>query len=87
MEYKIEFRKRAKEEFEHFEKHDKKIFLKILQLLEDIKLHPYSGLGKPEALRNTLSGYWSRRITKEHRLVYRIKDNIIIVISSCRFHY
>jgi toxin YoeB len=87
MGYKIEFRKRAKEEFEYFVKHDKVILNKILKLIEDIKLHPHTGLGKPEALKNNLSGHWSRRITKEHRLVYKIDGDTIVIVASCRFHY
>jgi toxin YoeB len=59
---------------------------RISNLLKDIKEHPFSGIGKPEPLRYNLSGFWSRRITSEHRLVYRVENEIIVVIS-CRFHY
>ena len=87
MDYKLHWENRALKEFEHFLKHDKKIAQKIATLLDDIKLHPHSGIGKPEPLRNNLSGHWSRRITKEHRLVYKVEGNTIIIIASCRFHY
>ena len=59
---------------------------KIAQLIANIKIHPYSGLGKPEPLKHNLSGAWSRRINKEHRLVYEI-DNDRILILSARGHY
>ena len=59
---------------------------RISTLLKDIKEHPFFGIGKPEPLRYNLSGFWSRRITKEHRLIYKVEGNLVIVIS-CRFHY
>lgn len=61
---------------------------KITQLLNDIVAHPYTGLGKPEALKHQLSGSWSRRITAAHRLVYRVNtDNDTIEIETVRGHY
>jgi toxin YoeB len=65
---------------------DKKIAKKIMTLIKDIKHNPYAGLGKPEPLKHGLSGYWSREITKEHRLVYRV-DGETIEILSCKYHY
>jgi toxin YoeB len=59
---------------------------RISSLLKDIKEHPFSGIGKPEALRYNLSGFWSRRITSEHRLIYKVDDEKVVVIS-CKFHY
>ncbi len=59
---------------------------KIMKLLESISNTPFSGIGKPEPLKHELSGYWSRRISNEHRLIYTVKDNRIKVISL-RFHY
>lgn len=59
---------------------------KITSLLEDIDKTPYTGLGKPEELKYEFSGWWSRRINKEHRLIYRIAENQIQVLSL-RFHY
>lgn len=65
---------------------DRKIFKRINQLIEDIDRNRYEGIGKPESLKYAYSGYWSRRITEEHRLVYKITDNEII-IAQCRTHY
>jgi toxin YoeB len=55
-------------------------------LIKDIQRDPFSGLGKPEALKHDLSGLWSRRITQEHRLVYNVTDEEIVIVS-CKFHY
>ncbi len=63
-----------------------KIYKKIVNLLKDINRSPFSGLGKPEPLKHKISGYWSRRITQEHRLVYQVTDTEIIVIA-CKYHY
>jgi len=65
---------------------DKKILKKINLLIKDIERTPYEGLGKPEPLKDNLSGWWSRRIDEEHRLVYRIKDNSV-EIAQCKYHY
>jgi len=65
---------------------DKKTAKKIMSLLKDIKRTPYLGLGKPEPLKHELSGYWSREITKEHRLVYRVEGETIEILS-CKYHY
>jgi toxin YoeB len=64
----------------------KKVFKKIQRLIKDTIRDPFGGIGKPEPLRNNLQGYWSKRITDEHRLVYKIDENKLIIIS-CRFHY
>ena len=65
---------------------DRKIVGRINQLLKDIDRSPYEGIGKPEPLKYDLQRYWSRRITAEHRLVYRVENDHIVVIS-CRTHY
>ncbi len=65
---------------------DKQILKKINQLIKDIKKEPFEGIGKPEPLKYELSGFWSRRISDEHRLVYEVSDNYIAIVS-CRFHY
>ncbi|MDR3334934.1 MAG: Txe/YoeB family addiction module toxin [Treponema sp.] len=65
---------------------DKNVFKKIRSLIKDIEQTPFKGLGKPEPLKHNLSGYWSRRITEEHRLVYKIENNTIIIVS-CKYHY
>jgi toxin YoeB len=65
---------------------DKKVFKKILELIKDIQREPFSGIGKPEPLKYEFQGYWSRRITNEHRLVYKIEEDLLIILS-CKYHY
>ncbi len=65
---------------------DKKIFKRIQRLIKDTIRTPFSGIGKPEPLKNNFKGYWSKRITDEHRLVYKVQENQLIIIS-CKFHY
>ena len=60
---------------------------RITILLADIIKHPFTGIGKPEALKHQLKGYWSRRITKEHRIVYKVENNKLIIVAALRFHY
>ena len=69
-----------------FQETNRKLLKKINILIKDIQQSPFDGIGKPEPLKANLSGYWSRRINTEHRLVYKVmEDNIVIV--ACRFHY
>lgn len=65
---------------------DVRIRDRINTLIDDIQCHPFTGLGKPEPLKRNLSGFWSRRITREHRLVYRINRGVLQIVQ-CRFHY
>ena len=65
---------------------DRKVALKILELVEAIRRDPFAGLGKPEPLRNLGSGVWSRRITQEHRLVYKVEDGRLL-FAQARYHY
>ena len=65
---------------------DKRMMSKIFDLIADIQRSPFSGLGKPEPLRHDFKGLWSRRISDEHRLIYRV-DKEQIIITNCRFHY
>ncbi|HBJ85859.1 MAG TPA: Txe/YoeB family addiction module toxin [Verrucomicrobiales bacterium] len=65
---------------------DRKTALKILELVEAIRRDPFAGLGKPEPLRHLGSGIWSRRITQEHRLVYRVTDDRLL-FAQARYHY
>jgi len=65
---------------------DKRVALKIMELLEEIPKEPFTGKGKPEPLKYILSGCWSRRITLEHRLVYQVTNDYVRVLS-CRYHY
>ncbi|MDB9442407.1 Txe/YoeB family addiction module toxin [Sphaerospermopsis kisseleviana CS-549] len=62
------------------------VFKKILELIKDIQREPFSGIGKPEPLKYELQGYWSRRITDEHRLVYKVEEDVLIILS-CKYHY
>ena len=82
----IIFREKALEELQDWEKTNQLIFSKIIRLIEEIQTDPFGGLGKPEPLKYEKQGYWSRRITKEHRLVYKLSENSIIIVS-CKFHY
>ena len=76
----------AAEDIEYWKKRDPSKIKRIQQLIENIQTTPYSGIGKPEQLKYSLSGLWSRRITQEHRLIYSVNDSGII-IYNCRFHY
>jgi len=82
----IVFDQQAFKDFNNWVNIDKKVYQKIVELINDILRHPFSGLGKPEPLKHSLKGYWSRRITDEHRLIYQITDTEIIIVS-CKFHY
>ncbi|NJK75914.1 MAG: Txe/YoeB family addiction module toxin [Microcoleus sp. SU_5_6] len=82
----ITFDPEAFEQFNDWAAQDKKVHRKIITLINDILRQPFAGLGKPEPLKHELSGYWSRRITDEHRLIYAVTDSEIIILS-CRFHY
>jgi toxin YoeB len=84
---RLTFDSDAFDDFCNWAVYDKKIFKKILELLKSIKRSPFQGIGKPEALKFSQSGYWSRRITDEHRLVYKVDDNGSIFIASCKGHY
>lgn len=74
------------EEYEQWQKEDKKILKKINSLIKDIKRDFFNGLGKPEPLKHELSGCWSRRITDEHRIVYEVTEYSVVIIS-CKYHY
>ncbi len=80
------FTQSAYKQFEEWEKADKKMYTKIKELLKSIEKDPFTGIGKPEPLKHNLKSCWSRRITKEHRLVYQVTKETIIIIS-CKFHY
>jgi toxin YoeB len=83
----IQFSERAWEDYAHWQKHDHKLVKKINALMVDISRDdPYEGIGKPEPLKHAFSGFWSRRITDEHRLVYRISGDII-QLAQLRYHY
>lgn len=70
----------------HWQENDRKILLRVNELIRDTLRSPFSGIGKPEALKNNLKGWWSRRITQEHRLIYRVEGDSLLIMQ-CRFHY
>lgn len=80
------FSPQAWEDYTYWLVNDPKAVSRINQLLKDIIRSPHSGIGKPESLKHALRGYWSRRIDSEHRLVYRVTENGILV-AQARFHY
>jgi len=82
----ITFSSYAWEDYTTWLKEDRKMLVKINQLIKDIQRTPYDGIGKPEALKYDLVGYWSRRVDREHRLVYKVDKDTVIIIS-CRYHY
>ena len=83
---RISFDHKAFEDYTAWAREDRKIYRRIFRLIEDTLRNPFQGLGQPEPLRHDLSGFWSRRITKEHRLVYEVTDEEIIIVS-CKYHY
>jgi len=83
---KLVFSEHAWEEYIYWQSVDKKISKRINILIRDIQRMPYDGLGKPEPLKHALSGYWSRRINDEHRIVYKVEENSVI-IAQFRYHY
>ena len=74
------------EDYLYWQKTDKRILKKINSLIKDIARNPFSGIGKPEPLKYKYQGYWSLRIDGEHRLIYKVRDDEIL-IAKCRFHY
>jgi len=76
----------AWEDYMYWQKVDRKIMMRINALIKSCLRTPFQGLGKPEALKGDLQGCWSRRITSEHRLVYKIQNDVLWIIS-CRYHY
>ena len=79
---KIIFSQAANYDLEYFAKKDKRVLIRIRDLLRNIENSPYQGIGKPEPLRYKLSGYWSRRINKKHRLVYKVENNSIKIMHK-----
>jgi toxin YoeB len=83
---RIVFTESAWNDYQWFQEHDRKLLKRLNQLIRDAVRSPFQGIGKPEPLKADLSGYWSRRINEEHRLVYRAAENDLLIIA-CRFHY
>lgn len=76
----------AWEDYLYWQQTDKKILQRINRLIKETKRQPFEGIGDPEPLKHNWTGYWSRRINKEHRLVYKVSDNTLY-IAQCRYHY
>lgn len=83
---KLVFTEQAWEDYLYWQKMDKKLLQRINDLIKEITRTPYTGTGKPEPLKHALSGYWSRRINDEHRIVYKIEDDAVR-IAQVRYHY
>ncbi|MEN8164781.1 MAG: Txe/YoeB family addiction module toxin [Acidobacteriota bacterium] len=83
---KLIFSEHAWDDYLYWQKTDKKTLKRINELIRDIQRNKYEGIGKPEPLKHALSGYWSRRINSEHRIVYKIKNDSIL-IAQLRYHY
>lgn len=82
----LTFTENAWEDYLYWQKVDKKMVKKINELIKVIRRTPFEGIGKPEPLKYDLAGYWSRRIDQEHRLVYQVRDDELLIFA-CRYHY
>lgn len=83
---KLTFSSNAWEDYLYWQKTDKIILKRINSLIKDIKRQPFEGIGKPEPLKFNLSGFWSRRINEEHRLIYSVENKAILIVA-CRYRY
>ena len=83
---KIIFSEHAWEDYLYWQRTDRKILVRINKLIKEIQRSPFEGTGKPEPLRHGLSGYWSRRITDEHRIVYKVEEDSVL-LAQLRYHY
>ena len=83
---KLIFSKHAWEDYLYWQKTDKKTLKRINTLIREIMREPFEGIGKPEPLKHSLTGYWSRRINEEHRIVYKVRDGALL-IAQLRYHY
>ena len=76
----------AWDDYLYWQKHDRKIVIRINTLIREIQRDPMTGVGKPEPLKHALAGFWSRRITEEHRIVYKV-DGDSLLLAQLRYHY
>jgi toxin YoeB len=83
---RVSFHQQAFKDFAEWGQTDRKVQAKTAMLILDLLRDPFSGLGKPEPLKHNLRGCWSRRINAEHRLVYQVTDDAVVILS-CKFHY
>ncbi len=86
MQLNLVFSDNAWEDYTYWQNNDKKIVQRINHLIKEITRTPHTGIGKPEPLKHGLSGYWSRRINDEHRIVYKVDKNNLY-IAQLRYHY
>ncbi len=87
--YEVDFTSSAKKHLDrHYKSGNKSLNNKIIKIIKELKEHPYRGTGKPEQLKYKLSGFWSRRLNKEHRIIYKVEENIVTVtVISAMGHY
>lgn len=83
---KLIFADAAWDDYLYWQQQDKRMVERINKLIKEVQREPFEGIGKPEPLKHALAGYWSRRITDEHRMVYRIEDDSML-IAQLRYHY
>jgi len=83
---KLIFAEQAWEDCRYWQTTDPRMVRRIHELIKDCLRNPFSGIGKPEPLRHTLAGYWSRRISEEHRMVYKIESGALL-LAQLRYHY
>ena len=83
---KLVFADEAWDDYLHWQKQDRKMVERINKLIAETMREPFAGVGKPEPLKHTLSGYWSRRINDEHRMVYKIEGDSLL-LAQLRYHY
>ena len=83
---KLVFAERAWEDYLYWQETDRKVLARINHLIREILREPFTGIGKPEPLRHALKGYWSRRITDEHRIIYKVEGDSLL-LAQLRFHY
>ena len=83
---KLIFSEHAWDDYLYWQKTDRKVIKRINMLIKDVQRSPFEGIGKPEPLKHALSGYWSRRINDEHRIVYKVRNDTMF-IAQLRYHY
>ena len=83
---KIVFSSQAWDDYLHWQQTDRKLLKRINDLIKEVVRTPFEGTGKPEPLRHALGGYWSRRINDEHRLIYKVEGDSVL-IAQTRYHY
>lgn len=83
---RLVFAEQAWEDYLHWQETDRRVLRRIHELIKDATRHPFEGIGKPEPLRHALAGWWSRRVTEEHRMVYRVVGRDL-QIAQLRYHY